>query len=221
MALQKSSLQFLQNLAKHNNKTWFDENRAAYLSAKADFEAFIQTVLDQNEKTIPDAAGKVAKNCIFRIFKDVRFSKDKSPYKTHMGASFGKGDKKVHCAGYYIHLEPGNKSFIGGGIWMPEGTMLKSIRQEIDYNFDTFTSIIQKTSFSKTFGPLHEEEKLVRPPKGYTEDNPAIEYLKLKSFTVGSQINDAEWLSKDIYKKTGSILREMKPFIDFLNQAEG
>lgn len=217
--LQKSTLQFLSLLHENNNKVWFDENRKMYELAKGDFENFVSNILIANTKLIPELEGKKAKDCIFRVFKDVRFSKDKVPYKNNFGAAFSKAQKKTLGAAFYIHLQPGNNSFVGGGIWMPEATTLKAIRQELDYNFDDFKSIIQKPSFKKMFGTLDQSQKLKNCPKDYSEDNPALEFLKLKSFTVGTSFADKEMLGKDAVDKISTIIKEMKPFIDFLNKA--
>jgi uncharacterized protein (TIGR02453 family) len=217
--LQKSTLDFLSQLNENNNKIWFDENRSKYEFAKKDFELFISETLIANSTLIPELEGRKAKDCIFRIYKDVRFSKDKVPYKNNFGAAFGKGDKKAHAASFYVHLQPGNNSFVGGGIWMPEASDLKAIRQEIDYNFDEFTSILQKKSFNKMFGGLSQSEKLKKCPKDYSEDNPAIEFLKLKSFTVVTKMSDKEMLSKNAVELITEVVAEMKPLIDFLNKA--
>ena len=219
--LQQSTLDFLALLDKNNNRVWFDENRKNYETAKQDFELFIAEVLSANVPLIPELEGRKAKDCIFRIFKDVRFSKDKIPYKNNFGAGFGKGDKKMANAGFYVHLQPGNKNFIAGGIWMPEKDALKAIRQEIDYNFEEFLSIVQKPSFQKAFGHLDQSEMLKRAPKDYEEMNPAIEFLKLKSFTVGMPLKDKEMLGKDTSGIISNAVKEMKPFIDFLNRAIG
>lgn len=219
--LQQATFDFLQLLNDNNNKVWFDENRKKYEVAKQDFELFISEVLVANTSLIPELEGRKAKDCIFRIFKDVRFSKDKIPYKNNFGAGFGKGDKKAHSAGFYVHLQPGNKSFVAGGIWMPEAADLKAIRQEIDYGFSDFTSIVQKPSFKKMFGELDQSEKLKKCPKDYSDDNPALEFLKLKSFTVGTPLSDKEMLSKTAVAQIATIVKEMKPFVDFLNKAIG
>lgn len=217
--LQKATLQFLSLLNDNNNKQWFDDNRDKYLAAKEDFEIFITEVLSANTAIIPELEGRKAKECIFRIFKDVRFSKDKVPYKNNFGASFGKGEKKINVAGFYIHVQPGNNNFVGGGIWMPEAEMLKKIRQEIDYNFDEFLKIVNKPSFKKMFGELSQEEKLKKCPKDYTDDNPALEFLKLKSFTVSTRMQDKEMTSPNAISQIAAIVKEMKPFVDFLNRS--
>jgi len=217
--LQQSTLDFLTQLDKNKHKAWFDEHRKQYEAAKADFEQFVGDILQANTALIPELEGRKAKDCIFRIYKDVRFSKDKTPYKNNFGAGFGKGDKKVSIAGYYVHLQPGNHSFIGGGLWMPEAPLLKAVRQEIDYDLDGFNAIVKKPSFKKMFGEPDQSEKLKRAPKDYEEDNPAIEFLKLKSFTVGTGFADKDFTSKNAVKQIAAIVKEMKPFIDFLNKA--
>jgi uncharacterized protein (TIGR02453 family) len=148
----------------------------------------------------------------------VRFSSNKNPYKTNFGASFSKGGKKIACAGYYFHLEPG-ACFIGGGYWMPMADDLNKIRQEIDYSFDEFKNIIQQRAFKNTFDTLDNKEILIRPPKGYEKDNPALEYLKLKNFIVMAGIEENELLEKDLIPKVISHFKIMKPLVDFLNRA--
>jgi uncharacterized protein (TIGR02453 family) len=214
--LQESTLQFLQKLAKNNNKVWFDKNRDAYQAAKADFEVFVTKILEQLAGIDPLFAEQRAKDCIFRIFRDVRFSKDKSPYKPNFGAYFNKGGRKAHGAGYYIHLEPG-KTFVGGGLWMPEGPMLKAVRQEIDYNFPEFKKIVGNAKFKKLFSKI-EGEQLKTVPQGYTADNPAIDYLKMKSYVVTTKMADKDITSKTFGAKCMNVFTTMNPLVDFLNR---
>lgn len=208
---------FLQELALNNNKTWFDANRDSYVAAKEDFEELVAEVLKGLSNIDPAFAEQKPKDCIFRIFRDVRFGKDKTPYKAHFGAYFSKGGKKFPGAGYYLHLEPGGKTFAGGGLWMPEPAILKAVRQEIDYNFDEFTATIESKGFKKLF-PAIEGESAKKPPVGYTEDNPAIKYLKHKSFTVGYNIPDKDADGKNLTKIVADTFITMQPFIDFLNK---
>lgn len=215
--LQPATIRFLQQLAKNNNKPWFDKHRDEYAAAKEDFENQVTEVLDGISATEPLFKEQKAKDCVFRIFRDVRFSKDKTPYKSHFGAFFSKGGKKYPGAGYYVHIEPGGKCFIGGGLWHPEAPLLKQVRQEIDYNFDEFNSIIGNKKFRKLF-PKVNGEQLKTLPQGYTADNPAIEYLKMKDFTVGHNLTDDLLTSKGFTKKCVEIFAEMRPFIDFLNR---
>ena len=216
--IQESTIKFITQIAKNNNKAWFDKNREVYLAAKEDFEVVISNVLEGLIKIEPTFADFTAKSCIYRIFRDVRFSKDKTPYKSHFGAFFAKNGKSSNGAGYYLHVEPGGKSMVGGGLWMPDGPLLKAVRQEIDYSFDEFKSIIDNKQFKKYFKKVNGEQ-LVKLPKGYEADNPAMEFLKLKSFTVGCQLSDEDLTAKNYEKKCVEMFTAMKPFIDFLNRS--
>jgi uncharacterized protein (TIGR02453 family) len=215
--LQVSTLDFLKKLEKNNNKAWFDEHRKEYEQAKKDYEQFITDLYNAFSKVEPSVAGKDAKKTIFRIFRDVRFSKDKTPYKSHLGAYISRAGRKAPDAGYYIHIEPG-KSFVAAGLWMPDAALLKAARQEIDYNFKEFTSILNKASFKKLFKKM-EGEALKTLPQGYAADNPAIEYLKLKSFIVSTPLADKDITSKSFTNNVVKIFLEVKPLVDFLNRA--
>ncbi|XZF12640.1 DUF2461 domain-containing protein [Chitinophagaceae bacterium MMS25-I14] len=215
--IQAATLGFLEELAVNNNKPWFDAQRKRYEAAKADYEVLVTNLIVKMTPLEPALEGQKAKDMIFRIFRDVRFGKDKTPYKAHFGAFFSRGGRKYPGAGYYLHLEPG-KSFIGGGLWMPEGPLLKAVRQEIDYNFDEFKSIIGEKKFKKLFKEINGEQ-LKTLPQGYTADNPAIDYLKYKSFTVGHELTDKEVVNKAFEEKCVDVFAAMKPFIDFLNRS--
>lgn len=215
--LQQPTIDFLKKLEKNNNKEWFDKNRKVYEAAKTDFEGFIMAVHAGLAKSEPAMAGQKAKDSIFRIFRDVRFGKDKTPYKSHFGAYMSRGGRKAPDAGYYLHLEPG-KSFLAGGIWMPEGPVVKKIRQEIDYNFKEFSTIINKAAFKKQFKKW-EGEQLKTVPQGYAADNPAIEFLKMKSFIVSTPIDEKDMMSKTGVTKVVNVFAAMKPLVDFLNRA--
>jgi uncharacterized protein (TIGR02453 family) len=216
--LQAATLKFLRELAENNNKPWFDEHRKAYEAARADHEQFTDSLMKKLVQLEPALEGQKAKDSIFRIFRDVRFSKDKTPYKAHFGAFFSRGGRKFPGAGYYLHIEPGNKSFAGGGLWMPEGPLLKAVRQEIDYNFAEFKGIVEQKAFKKLLGPV-AGEKLKTLPQGYGADNPAIEYLKHKSFTAGHNLTDKDMSAKGLEEKIVEIFTAMRPFIDFLNRS--
>lgn len=218
--LQLSTLDFLSELKLNNHKEWFEKNRKRYESAKTDYLQFVDAVLAGVVKNDPSISTLEAKNCVFRINRDVRFSKDKSPYKTNMGAGFGKGGKKMFLAGYYIHCEPG-ASFIAGGMWMPPAPELKKIRQEIDYCLEEFDGIIKAKLFIDTLGSLERSSDMVlsRPPKGYEEGNPAIEYLKLKSYIASTPITDAELTSKELVPKIVAACAALQPLIYFINKA--
>jgi uncharacterized protein (TIGR02453 family) len=217
--LQSSTLKFLKELKKNNSKPWFDVHRKEYEAAKADFSLFIQQVIDQYGKTDLSIKNIMAKECLFRINRDIRFAKDKSPYKTNFGASINKGGRKAfNSAGYYFHLEPG-RAFAGGGIYMPMPDDLKKVRQEIDYNFKEFKKIIGSSKFKSVYGDLDRsaEYLLSRVPKGYEADNPAADYLKLKSFVAMVPVKDADLSSKDLVKKTVTAFAALYPLIQFIN----
>lgn len=218
--LQRLTLQFLKNLKKNNRKEWFDTNRSKYEDAKKDVENLSAEIIKRLSRTDETIAHLQPKDCMFRINRDVRFSKDKSPYKTNMGVYFSKGGKKGVNAGYYFHLEPGS-SFVAGGMWMPMPPELKKIRQEIDYNWDEFEKIIDNKKFRSKYGDLDRSDEYVlsRPPKGYEENNPAIEILKLKSFIATAKIPDSDLTSKDLVKKVVDNFVLLKPLVDFLNRS--
>jgi len=217
--LQKTSLQFLKKLAENNDKNWFEANRKKYENTKADFTLLVQEIINATAKFDGPIGTLIPKQCMFRINRDVRFSKDKSPYKTNMGASFSAGGKKADGSGYYFHCEPG-KSFAAGGYYMPMPPELGKIRQEVDYNFDEWEKIIAGKNFIKKFPKgVEGSGSLVRPPKGYYENNPAIEYLKLKGFIVSTPVPDNIITDKKLVTVIAASFETMKPMIDFLNNA--
>ncbi len=214
--IQKSTIDFLKKIKANNNRDWFEKNKNFYLAAKDDVEKNLDEVIsgirtfDKRIKT-----ELTAKKCMFRIYRDVRFSKDKRPYKNNLGASISPGGKMANAPGYYIHIEPG-RAFIAGGMWMPPAPDLAKIRQEIDYNFKEFSKII---NFKKVFGKLDEDDKLVNVPKGFPKDHKALEFLKLKSFIVVGTIKEKDLLSKNFAKSAIAICKAMKPLNDFLQRA--
>ena len=217
--LETSTLKFLKDLNKNNNKAWFDANRKAYDAAKESFETFVASVIQELGKSDKEIAALKAKECMFRINRDVRFSKDKSPYKTNMGASIKRGGKKSPYAGYYFHLEPG-KSFVGGGVWMPDPSGTKKIRQEISYCFDEFRGIVGGRKFKSVYGELDRDKEftLVNLPKGYEKDDPAAEYLKLKSWLATKELDDAIVTSKGLKKTVVDAFVTLQPLLAFLNR---
>ncbi|HEX6333650.1 MAG TPA: DUF2461 domain-containing protein [Flavisolibacter sp.] len=218
--LEPQTLKFLSGLKKNNNKVWFDNHRAAYEAARIDFSNFIQLIIDSIQKTDTTITGLTARDCMFRINRDIRFSKDKKPYKTNFGASIKRGGRKSPFAGYYFHCEPGN-SFAGGGLWMPENDVLKNVRQEIDYNVDEFLSIIRAPSFRKVYGDLYagEDISLSTMPRGYEKDHPQGRYLKLKCFIAETPVSDDELVSSKLHKKTRQAFEALQPLLHFINRA--
>jgi uncharacterized protein (TIGR02453 family) len=217
--LQVATLKFLKDLKKNNNKPWFEKHKDLYLGAKEDIEHLVGQVIERLGKIDAEITTLQPKDCTYRIYRDVRFSKDKTPYKTYMGAYFNKGGKKKPTAGYYMHFEPG-RNMAGGGLWMPMAPELNKVRQEIDYSFPEWSGILTARTFKKNFAEgLEQEDLLSRPPKGYTEDNPAIGHLKLKSFIVTKPFTDAEVQSKSFTKELLKTFESMKDFVYFLNRA--
>ena len=218
--ISPATLKFLRGLKKNNNKPWFDAHRSEYEAARKDFENFIQQLIDKHSQKDKDLENLVAKNCLYRINRDIRFSKDKTPYKKNFAASLDKGGKKSGLAGYYFHLEPG-QSFLGAGIWQPEPGPLKQIRQEIDYNVDEFKSILTNKKFKSFYPGLYtgENVQLKKLPAGFEKDNPAGAYLQFKSWMVLHDLDDSVLVSKDLLKTSLAAFSAAQPFIKFINRA--
>lgn len=212
-------LKFLKDLARHNDREWFEKNKSRYLEAKLGFEEVVAKVLDELVKFDAGLAGLNAKKLPFRIYRDVRFSKDKRPYKTNMGAGFSPNGRLVQEPGYYLHFEPGDKSFIAGGIYQPDAANLLKIRQEIDYNTKDLKKILTTRRFRTLFGDFDDFDKLKTAPKGYSRDHPEIEWLKLKSFIVSKSYTDKELADKKFESKVAAVCREIKPLNDFIREA--
>lgn len=219
--IQKSTLDFLKALKKNNNKIWFDQNREKYNTTKDNFDEFVALLLEQMILFDEDLKELSSKNCTFRINRDIRFSKDKTPYKINLSASFNKGGKKSINAGYYFHLQPGGNSFVGGGLWMPEAIELKKLRQEIDYCFPEFKKIINASSFKKHYSELEKDEKqmLVNVPKGYEKENPAADFLRMKSFIATKNLSDEKVTSVNLVKETTQAFKALMPLIKFINRS--
>ena len=215
--IQQSTFDFLKKLKKNNNKEWFDTNRKLYDAAKKDLLENVEGILANISKWDNRYAVLDPKKCIFRINRDMRFSADKSPYKTNMGAWFDAKGKNSSGPGYYLHIQPGD-SFLAGGIYMPMPPELKAIRQEIDYNLKEYESILKNKDFKKYFGEMGGE-KLKTTPKEYDKDNPAIEHLKHKSYVVMHKITDAEMTNKDFLKYVDKVFKAMVPMNNFLARA--
>lgn len=219
--IKASTLNFLNLLKKNNHKDWFDTNREKYDSSKQNFDEFVALLLEKMVSVDADLKDLLPKNCTFRINRDVRFSKDKTPYKISLSASFTKGGKKSVNAGYYFHLQPGGQSFVGGGLWMPPSNELKKLRQEIDYCFHEFKMIVNASPFKKHYGELEKEEKqmLVNVPKGYEKENPAGDFLRMKSYVATKNLSDEEVLSAGLLKETVAAFHALKPLVHFINRA--
>lgn len=214
----QQTLTFLASLRENNNREWFEANRTQYEQCRQEFEQFIGSLLPELIQLEPDFTHLEPKNCIFRIYRDVRFSKDKRPYKSHFGAYFAPGGRKSTKAGYYLHIEPDGKSMLAGGIYMPPAEDLKKIRQEIDYNGAKLRNILHGAEFKKYFDGL-SGDKLKTMPKGYPTDHPDIELLKMKDFTAVHMVPDKKVANGNFLSYTTTVWKVMKPLNDFLNHA--
>jgi uncharacterized protein (TIGR02453 family) len=210
---------FLKALAKNNNRDWFEKHKGEYLDAKELFERFVAGLLNETIKFQPELKGLDPKKLTFRIYRDVRFSKDKKPYKTNMGATISPGAKLMNRPGYYMHIEPGNKSFVAGGLYMAEPADVNKVRQEIDYNGKKLEAIFKSATFKKYYDGFDVFDQLKKAPKGYAPDHKYVEWLKLKSFIVTHYFKDTEVLNKNFMKDVASSFKAMKPFNDFLSEA--
>ena len=216
--ISENILQFLKELSGNNNREWYHANKHKYATAKKDFESFVNIAIYEISQFDDQINALSAGDCIFRIFRDTRFSNDKTPYKTNMGAFIAKGGRKSGYAGYYIHVDPAG-SFLAGGVYMPPSPILKLIRQEI-YNFtDEFKKIIQDKKFVQHFGKLIDENKLKGAPRGYSKDFADIDLLKYTSYTVFKNETEAMIRSNDFIGEVKEVFTTMKPLNHFLNRA--
>jgi uncharacterized protein (TIGR02453 family) len=217
--IKQGTFDFLEQLKENNNREWFQENKAWYEEAKQNVEQFTEEVLSvikETDQAIPSHL--TAKKCILRIYRDIRFSKNKTPYKTNFGISISSGGKATGTPGYYLHIEP-NKSFIAGGYWAPEASDLKAMRQEIDYNTSDFLKIIESKEFKDYFGGLEREDTLKFAPKGYDADHPHIALLKLKSFVCVHEINNKSLKGGKGLDEIAKGIQLIFPFNQFLQNA--
>ncbi len=212
-------LRFLKTLAKNNNRVWFEKNKVKYLEAKDHFDQFATSLVGELTEFDQSLAGLSPKKITFRIYRDVRFSKNKLPYKSNMSAGISPRGKMVAEPGVYLHIQPNNKSFVAAGLWMPEPEPLVKIRQEIDYNGDTLMKIMSNKKFKKMYGVFEPEGALKNVPKGYEKDHVYREWLKLKSFVVSHAFIDEEVKNKKFMKTVMDTYKTAKPLNDFLKEA--
>jgi len=213
----KDVFNFLSELRLNNNKEWFDENRHRYEESRKKVLSLTDKVINEIKSFDPEIGDIAAKDCVFRIFRDVRFSNDKTPYKINMGSFIAKGGRKSVGAGYYFHIEPGG-SFVGGGAYCPPADVLKAIRTEIFDHPEEFKKLIHSNSFSEIYTEMYDDQ-LKTPPKGFPKDFPDIGLLKYKSYAFTSRISDSELLEGDFAGKIGSAFKELAPVNRFLNIA--
>jgi uncharacterized protein (TIGR02453 family) len=213
--IDKSTLEFLKNLSKNNNREWFNANKPLYEKGKKnilDVTLYLISEIGKSDKSVQYVNPE---ECLFRIYKDVRFSKDKNPYKTNFGSFIIKGGRKTPGAGYYLHIEPG-KSFLVGGIYMPSAPHLLAIRSAIAKKPETFIKIINNYELKKLFGELCDET-LKTAPKGFPKDHPAIQLLRYKHYYFMRNVSDKEILSDDFLKQAVKDYKVVSPFVKYIN----
>ncbi len=208
--------EFLKALEKNNNREWFQDNKKFYEEANHAVKDYVAEMIKAVSLFDDDIKGLEPKQCMFRIYRDVRFSKDKSPYKNNFGGYLVKNGRRSGNSGYYLHLQDG-ESFIAGGIHMPPSSELKKIRKEVYYNIDEFKSILNHKDVKKYFGDI-SGDMLKRPPKDFPADFPDIDLLKYKSFTFAEAVTNEQCLSEDFFEVLMSRFKALTPFIKFINR---
>jgi len=207
-------MNFLGELKSNNDRGWFEGRRAQYDEALGQFESYVSSIIEFLSETEP-FSGLSPKDCIFRIYRDTRFSKDKSPYKTNMGAYIAPGGRKSHLMGYYVHIEPG-ASMLAGGLHHPDPAQLSAWRDSIDSDPEKFKSIVDNERFKKFFGEV-QGEKLKSVPRGYPKDHPEMDLLRLKSVTVSRMLSDREVLASDFFDETITTYKVLRPFLRYMD----
>ncbi|CAH0995069.1 hypothetical protein EMA8858_01189 [Emticicia aquatica] len=213
--LTHHTLQFLTYLQENNNREWFQSNKKDYEKLKEEFEALCQDILSGLTLFQEDLINTKVKDCIFRINRDVRFSKDKSPYKNYISAAFGPGGRHSNKIDFYIQIQP-DATILGGGMWAPTPTQLASFRQEIDYNPAMLKGIIEDESFNKYFNEIHGE-KVKKMPKGYPIDHPDIELLKYKQLFFVHRYKNDEVFNPTFANEIVTGCKILKPYLDYVN----
>lgn len=214
----KNILDFLNELKINNNREWFQQNKKRYDQIKSSMHAFLKGLIPQVATFDPEVSAIKPEECMFRIYRDVRFSNDKSPYKTQIGAFVSKTGRKGNHPGYYFHLEPG-QSFLAGGLYMPPPEVLKAVRSEVYYNVSEFKAILQHPDFVKYFGQPDDFDKLTRPPKGFDSNWPDIDLLKYRSYVVTHNLNEMDLLNLKTEELAMPVFRAMHPLNVFLKKA--
>lgn len=216
--LNKTTFDFLRELSENNNREWFAKNKHRYEEAKVDLFALITPLIKGFSAIDPQfSADTEPKKCLLRIYRDIRFSPNKAPYKKNYGIAFDVKGYGPTTPSYYIHLEPGS-CFFGAGFWMPESHVVKKIREEIDYSSDEFLDIVNDKAYKNIY-TLSTEDTLKKAPKGYEVDHPMIAYLKLKSFISIYPLKEEDFFKKDIVDKLINAFKTIQPFILFLRKA--
>jgi uncharacterized protein (TIGR02453 family) len=219
MRIYPETFSFLRDLAANNNRDWFMAHKADHDRAKENVTEFAAELIRELSKIDPSLDANVdPKKAVLRIYRDVRFSPDKTPYKNNFGIGRMTSGKNVMHIGYYMQIQPG-ESFIAGGSWMPEADQLKKVRQEIDYNAAALKKVIDAPVFKKLFGEFRKQEQLKTVPQGYSADNENVDLLKLKCFVAHHNYTDTELQKEGIVQKIAAVCEEIYPLNLFLRNA--
>ncbi len=214
IVIKENSNKFLKTLSKNNDREWFNEHKEKYTEAHDNLIDFADALLlEMNKHDIIETPS--GKKSLYRIYKDVRFSKDKTPYNTHWSGGFKRATKKLR-GGYYFHIKPGN-SFVAGGFWGPNPDDLKRIRQDIDSNYKDWKKLLANKTLVKTFGKMRGEQ-VGSAPRGYAKDNPAIDLLRYKQFILKHEFTDKEVLSPDFLLKVNDNFKKMRTFFNYMSE---
>jgi uncharacterized protein (TIGR02453 family) len=218
--MKPSTLEFLKDLRDHNDRSWFEKNRHRYEEARADFQIFFEVLVNEVAKFDRDVArDRESAKKIFRIYRDLRFSRDKSPYKAHLAGVIVPGGMRSGRGGYYVHIEPGDRSIAAGGMHELDSKNLLQVRRAVSGRFGEFQRIIESDVFTGQFGSLSRENTLKRVPAGFDPDDPSSEYLKLKSFDAWRGFSDEEVLGNGFMDEVVTAFKAMKRLNDFLDSA--
>lgn len=215
MKVSTGTLNFLTELKQNNTREWFLDHKNEYELVKNEIKELTFDLLTLLKQMDSSLISLQPKDCMYRIYRDIRFSKDKTPYKTHIGIFVARGGKNSFNPGYYLHIEPG-ESFVGGGLYLPPPDVLKNVRQEIYYNIDEFNAILAHKDFKKYYNGLSDFERLKNPPKGYDPDFEFIDVLKNKSFVIASYIKENQFQDENFGDFVSGALYAMYPFVKFL-----
>lgn len=215
----RSTLDYLRELHVNNNKKWFDLNHAHYDKARGAFEDFIVDLIASFDP-IEDFSGVTAKECMFRINRDIRFSPDKTPYKISMSAVIGRGGRKATGRSYYIHIQPDGNSLLAGGLYSPSPAELDKVRSSIAEDSSKLKAILHKRDFVRYFGTI-SGDALKTAPKGYPKDHPDLELLRLKQFVAHRPLTDEQVLSDDLIPSILEASKALKPFLSYIEAALG
>lgn len=216
--ISKNTLDFLKKIKKNNNKQWFEEHKDEYKALHAEFKTTIEDIAEgiaTFDPRVKHALNDKKTIKIFRIYRDARFSKDKSPYKTNFGGTIAPHGFESGNPGYYVHIEPGN-CFIGGGLHMPESALLKNVRDAIVHDDKPFRLILKKTAFKNTYGSLSGYDMLKTVPRGYDKDHPASDLLRFKSFLGTKNFSDKDVLAQGFDKQVLKDFKALEPLVAYL-----